>query len=872
MVASRRAPYNAPVNLLSPPFIELSAEDQSAAANGALLTASERLRRETSYALDWLQLQRVTRQQGRLSDQPSAWRQATVHSLDSLLRLWHDAARRRHADIPLLLSAAQWRLLVRDCAPEPDLAHLAPLVEDAWQQQHAWLFDETDAAFGYTENGRLYRAWARRLRRALLDTGAITQAQLASHPAVIEAGANGGATRWLGFDLLTRQQQALREALAENHAPATLVTAELTGAAASNGEVRGFATAQQELAAAIDWAAARLADAPGARVGIVVPDLNRRQSEVRRLLRQRLPADASGQRYNVGGGLPLAEHPLIASALEWLEAIARPQPAARLQALLRDPHLPAFNAPAPLPANLPGLLRLDDLPHEHRSSALAAALRELGAAPDAQPLAAHWQWAARWLHRADWHSAREDSAGYQAMDRFQELLLGDTAGALGQPVAWPQALAALRACAAGSLFAEQTDPAPLQILGQLEALELRFDQLWLTGLGDAEWPHNAQRNPLLPLALLTRAGVPRRDPPTELAFAQRWLQRMAQAAPAVVASFATSEEQSARNADDLPQGKSPLLRGWHDVPSATLRPDAAEETPPVGELETLADTLGPAPAPGSLAGGANRLAEQAKCPLRSWAIHSLALREPNAPHSLPDPLDQGIALHEAAEALFARITDSDQLQALSNDAAAAHCLDAATTAVERRLQRFPESLRRNEIRRLARRLEELLAVERERPETFRVRSREQDTEVQVAGATFRVRLDRLDESDSGTSVIDYKSGSVKLGDLRTDRLLAPQLPLYLCTDPDATRALYARVPTDSAQKVELLGLAADDQPTFRRIEAVDDWQAQRTRWQEQLDTLAGEILAGEARAEPSDPDFCKRCHLRSLCRLHLHDD
>jgi hypothetical protein len=105
----------------------------------------------------------------------------------------------------------------------------------------------------------------------------------------------------------------------------------------------GFASAGDELAAALAWARERVEAQPGARVGIVIPDLEARLPEVRRAARERLgvPDDESrSAAWNVSLGPPLADVPLVAAALGILALAWSSLTGGQAASLLRSPYLP----------------------------------------------------------------------------------------------------------------------------------------------------------------------------------------------------------------------------------------------------------------------------------------------------------------------------------------------------------------------------------------------------------------------------------------------------------------------------------------------------------------------------------------------------
>jgi len=100
-----------------------------------------------------------------------------------------------------------------------------------------------------------------------------------------------------------------------------------------------------------------------------------------------------------------------------------------------------------------------------------------------------------------------------------------------------QAVSLLADLAADTLFQPQRDPgARLDVLGLLEAEGGRWDGVWVLGLSDEVLPATPKPNPLLPLAVLRRAGAPRATPERERQWAQELFASLCRCAPQVVFS------------------------------------------------------------------------------------------------------------------------------------------------------------------------------------------------------------------------------------------------------------------------------------------------------------------------------------------------
>jgi exodeoxyribonuclease-5 len=471
------------------------------------------------------------------------------------------------------------------------------------------------------------------------------------------------------------------------------------------------------------------------------------------------------------------------------------------------------------------------------------------------------EWAERlpeWLKESGWPGTRPlDSDEFQTRTAFDtevaklEGLTGlAPAGGLG---AWAGLLS--RQCRERVFQPETRHRAFVEVLGPLEALGQRFDGLWLMGLTDAVLPAAPRPNPLLPPLVQRTKGLPHASPEREQEFASILLDSLLRAAPEVVLSHALFEGDSALR-------PSPLLARYAQ-PEAAFEP----EIPPLPEppvLEKISDENGPPLTPGTvLAGGAQALAVQAQCPLAAFARYRLLAESWREPSPGPDASQRGSLLHLAMAALWRALGSQAGLLAL--DAA------GTETAVREAIAQALAEFSKENPGLLGKRLAELEAgrlailildwLERERARTpFRVAAIEEAVDMEVAGLKLRLKLDRLDQlegDDGGQAILDYKTGKVDLADWSGPRLLSPQLPLYarkVAAESEVAAVAFARLKLGEsafhgvARKADVLSdvmppgqAAGKKRPQFTEHPDLDSLL---TTWNERLDTLAGELLAG----------------------------
>ncbi len=701
-----------------------------------------------------------------------------------------------------------------------------------------------------------------------------------------------------GFDGFTPQQQALLDAVAAAGCAVTVIAAD---------DSRGHCTliplkdAAAEIEAAAQWARARLAARPDARIGIVVPDLPARRAQVARVFEDvlhpgaALPgAAAFTPLYNLSAGAALADCPPVHDALLALELAGDALTLAEAGVLLRSPFLAGaeteFAARALLDARLRerGDDRIDCAALLTPSCPrLAAILSRLVQA--ATPLRTRRlrpsDWAERFLGllgMLGWPGERTlDSDEYQAVDAFRELVSGLCALDRVQPEGgFRQTLAQLRRACNERMFQPERPDAPIQVLGLLEASGLGFDHLWLLGLHDAAWPQAPEPNPFLPVAVQRQLGLPRSSPEREYAVAERITARLLAAAPEVCVSYPLGEA-------DRVLRPSPLIasldrQAW-PLPGVGI--DASHELAiheagrQPGVIETIGDARGPALAAAQARGGSQIFEHQSACPFRAFARLRLRVKPLEEPEIGLPASRRGTLLHQVLERLWRELGSQAALRALDRaglDALLGRIVDGVVDAeAAERPQLFTERFRALERRRLLRVVREWVEFEDARGD-FTVEAVEQRATVTAGGVAAEVCIDRIDRlADGSLAIIDYKTGEVGSGAWIGDRPDQPQLPLYsLLVGEQLGAVLFAQIRPGASKWI---GVARDDEvvpnvKAFERTRAADEaggWPGLIEGWRRVLTGLGEAFRAGDAKVDPKNPGkTCAHCGLTPLCRIH----
>ena len=330
-----------------------------------------------------------------------------------------------------------------------------------------------------------------------------------------------------------------------------------------------------------------------------------------------------------------------------------------------------------------------------------------------------------------------------------------------------------------TLFAPESQDAPILIAGSAESAGLTADAIWFLGASEDMWPTIGATHPLIPLGVQREAGIPHASAKLDWDLAHVMTRRMLASAPEVHFSCARqSEGVEARPSRLVVQVAGPPKPLPADLTAPALPEPLAFEFNDTTQL--------PYPLR-EVSGGANVLTTQSQCPFKAFATTRLDAKEWNAAEAGLTASERGLLLHEVLHSIWAGppngIRTHAELVALSDLVAFVEnhvhrVLDNNMPARARDC--MPPRYLEIEGLRLALLITEWLRFEQTR-QPFAVLETEKKTNVSVAGLPLHLRLDRVDRlNDSSLLVIDYKTGDAKAKSWDLPRPEDVQLPLYAC--------------------------------------------------------------------------------------------
>lgn len=809
--------------------------------------------------------------------------------------LWEQRLYRAGADtVPMRLSAGQealvWERVVRENAGDEyflSIESTADAARQSWALMHAWELNRAEIEQAATEDTGVFLTWCDAFEHACAAGGWLGTARLPARLA--ESLGDVELPRRIllaGFDDVTPQQLSFAAACAASGALVDRVET----AAATRGEAVRVACgdARQEIRAAAAWARATLEAHPEASIGVIVPDLETRRNDVERIFTgifhpaAVLPGVREPRRaFNLSAGARLLDYPIVRAAFLALSLDIRANEIGELGSLLRsryiggaesersaravlDVRLRRIGAPQP-PVDL--VRRTADQCSCPALSDMLSRWREKRASIPREQRASAWAgWFSLLLDALGWPGDRPlDSGDYQVSRQWSELL--STFAALDGVEAiftYREALGRLRRMASGEMFQSESEPAPVQVLGALEAAGARFDFLWISGMDDEKLPGPARPDPFLPVSVQRAQGVAHASPERELEFAQRRVDALFSSAPSIVVSHAQSE-------GGRPLAPSPLILA---IPAAPLEAspfeDYAAAVRASAALEEFVDRSGPPVAGGGIErGGTNLFRYQALCPFRAFAELRLGAVALETPEDGLGKRDRGTLVHRALENIWKALKSHQRLAAVSEaelrEAIAQAVSDAIRRMKEKRGDALAPQLAALEQERVEALVAEWLEIEMTRP-PFTVVKPEGERMVEINGLRVSVRIDRVDRLADGRDVIiDYKTGDPKPAEWTGERPGEPQVPLYAITHPGPVAgAAFARI---KAGKLAFKGLGEEPLPA-PGLQSVEDMEAQLGEWRAVLERLAGDYRQGRADVDPKNPQSCRNCELAMLCRIN----
>jgi len=869
---------------------------------GIVVTASERAARSLAAAFH-----RARRAEGL-----TAWPTPNIRDWHSFVRsVWDERAFDGRVVLSQLQEQSLWARIVAHAAPEAvQLAGAGDRLAALAMGAHLLLCDyapqllKDNARAGWDQDAGAFSGWLTAFNELCRDSKLLSAARLpVEFVSSLEADTVERPPLLLaGFDRILPTQHKLFAAWGVDGA----VRQALLGATAEQVDFHLAADPASELAACALWSKARLAADPNARLLIITQDERKRRGEIERgFLRflgenENSPGPASQIEFSLG--VPLGKVTLARGAqlllrwlgdaiaeneLDWLLATdqiaASPDESRALTAFMRALRRRGLQRQRWTLAEFLRQRSHAELPAELVARLMQARqrLQEFARSPQT-PLA--WaEFSAQLLQIMGWPGARPlTSAEFQALRRWQQTV--DECASLGfdgRRIAWSDFLAALDRAVDETLFAPESQDAPILIAGPAESAGLTADAVWFLGASEEAWPAAGTTHPLIPIAVQRDAGMPHASPKLDWDLANAMTRRVLASAPEIHFSYARqSEGVEARPSRIVVQVAGLALSLPADLTAAAI-PEP---------LTVACDDTTQLPYPlREVSGGATVLTTQSQCPFKAFATARLDAKEWDAAEAGLTAPERGLLLHEVLHSIWGGppngIRTYAELAALADLAAfvEGHVVRALQEKMPARArEQMPQRYLEIEGERLVVLITEWLRFEQSRL-PFTVLETEKKTNASIAGLPLHLRLDRVDRLNDGSLlVIDYKTGDAKVKSWDLPRPDDVQLPLYAGfalenEEGEVGGLVFAKLRAGescfegrvrAAKQTLKAGLSGNSNLVRKPLTQQD-----MTAWRDEINTLAKAFLAGRADVNPREyPETCKNCGLQALCRIQEIQD
>ncbi len=871
---------------------------------GLVVAASERAQRSLLAAFH----------RARRAESLTAWPTPNIQDWHSFVRSAWEA---RNADGRLVLSAMQERALwaevlagARSSAglldgPRHRLADLA-LEAHHLLCAYAPQYLPAHARAGWQQDAAEFSAWLAEFdeacrRQALLSAARLPielveslEKDLSARPPIVLAG----------FDRILPTQRGLFAAWSAGSDVREAPLAEPTR------DFRFYQTAdpESELSACAIWCARQLEANPDARLLVVAQDVAKRRGKIERTFRRFAVdsgADDVGRIFEFSLGVSLGQVGLARNAkllLKWLSdpleenevdwllssgyAVANPEESRALTAFMRAIRRRGWQRTqwtlVEFMRQRPGT----DLPVEW-CARMDLAREQLHDASRREQAPLAWaELVPRLLETAGWPGARAlSSVEFQVLQRWQRAV--DESASLGfngRAVRWRNYLRDLERVMNESLFAPESQGAPILIVGPAESAGLTADATWFLDASEDSWPQSGATHPLLPPAVQREAGMPHAAPQVDWDLATAMTRRLFSSTNEINFSFARQDA----GVDKRPSQIIAQIAGE----AKSLPQDLWAEPQPASIAMPFADGSTVPFSPGAATGGSGILTSQSQCAFKAFAIGRLGAEGWEQAEAGLTARERGLLLHEVMHRIWGGPPDGirshAELTAISdlNAFVGGHVVQALREKTPIRARdNMPPRYLELEGDRLITLIVEWLRYERSRV-PFAVEQTETIANPTIAGLALRLRFDRIDRLNDGSLlVVDYKTGDDKPSKWNLPRPEDVQLPLYAEFAVDSAMGqvgglVFAKLRAGECEfqgkvrlaKATLKGDLRGNTNLVKKPLTLEDLKA----WRQEIVRLAEDFLAGRADVNPRKyPETCERCELHALCRIqemHGADD
>ena len=398
----------------------------------------------------------------------------------------------------------------------------ARAAKDTWELIHDWQIPLEQLKNTHVEDTQAFYEWAIEFTEHMEGNGWLSICQVSSllkKQIVNKHWLPSYYILFIGFDDWLPTQESLVRDLREANVSLERVTLPKVNQC---NEVIPCMDRRQEFETAAHWARQLLNKGEIGSIGIIVDGLERYRDQIEIIFDQELHTEQSlsfdddrRRAFHISLGKPLAEYPVIETAITLLGFLSGPRPLLDVTRFLHAPFISGgateFFARARVDlhlrqlgwdqVSLTGLLRLIEKSRLPTPDLVRCLNEGLRIKPKGRANPSEWaKIFVKWLSIFGWPGERTLGSGeYQTVQAWRELLSRFARLNIVTPrLSSSEALARVKQMAQKRVFQPRREAAPVQIMGVLEASGMQFSHLWVTGMSDEAWPPPLRLNPFLP--------------------------------------------------------------------------------------------------------------------------------------------------------------------------------------------------------------------------------------------------------------------------------------------------------------------------------------------------------------------------------------
>lgn len=641
-----------------------------------------------------------------------------------------------------------------------------------------------------------------------------------------------------------------------------------------------------ELTQAALWARAIATENPLAKIGIIVPQLNQKKSDLELALTTVLSPEAfwPGSKsheppYNIGASNWLGDHPMVRVGLSLFRCMIGQHDISVWESILLSPYIALPHTSRDQLHQFVKVLEKSRLSawtsREIIRTAASSGYEDISSAIssittlDFSGLKNTHGWSVCFqnvLNCWGWPGNEFiNSHEYQVFTSIGEMLTQfSMLGSFTGEIRVLSAIRLLESCIAGSVYQFRSDAARIQVIDVMESVGFHFDYAFILGVDNQSWPGFSSGTAFLPVNLLKMAGAYGYVPSETTEFRLELCDYLKRIAPVVIFSCPVRNKQ----------GDVSVFPSVLSLPVLDLGTDASVKD----GVTFLSERYKALPYNYDVPqkGGTDVLRDTALCPAKAFYRHRLGCTTRDQSYWGLDPRDRSRLLHIVCDLFWRGVHNSSTLRATPDDEI--YRLyelawdEAVLTVFHGRIFQLPNALITIEKYLSYKLFINILREDLNRPD-FEIVATEKKETLLIKNLQLNVCVDRIDRDvASGMKyVIDIKKYKSTYSEWLGDRPDDVQLPIYAtCTADTYSGAIFACLtPEASFYNGVCEGSSFGQVVSPQKIRGTnyETWDQLTEKWREVIHTLVTSFTSTDCTPKPKNKATCDSCAFNGLCQV-----